>query len=108
MFDFSLAGLTVLAADPVVWASLGTLIAMEIVLGIDTPPKIMSIILTGARQSRAPHKNNARYCSDSPWSATSRPIRSSSSRTRRGKKKAITFRSTKVTMPDQARTTATP
>ncbi len=39
MFDFSLAGLTVLAADPVVWASLATLIAMEIVLGIDTPPK---------------------------------------------------------------------
>ena len=35
MFAFSLADLTALAADPVVWASLATLIAMEVVLGID-------------------------------------------------------------------------
>ena len=35
MFAFSIADLTALAADPVVWASLATLIAMEIVLGID-------------------------------------------------------------------------
>ncbi len=35
MFAFSLADLAVLAADPVVWASLATLIAMEVVLGID-------------------------------------------------------------------------
>ncbi len=35
MFAFSLADLTVLAADPVVWVSLATLIAMEVVLGID-------------------------------------------------------------------------
>ncbi len=35
MYAFSLADLTVLAADPVVWAALATLIAMEIVLGID-------------------------------------------------------------------------
>jgi predicted tellurium resistance membrane protein TerC len=35
MFASSVAGLTALAADPVVWASLATLIAMEIVLGID-------------------------------------------------------------------------
>src|SRR3954469_15661315 len=35
MFVFSLADLPALAADPVVWASLATLIAMEVVLGID-------------------------------------------------------------------------
>ncbi len=35
MSAFSLADLTVLAADPLVWASLATLIAMEVVLGID-------------------------------------------------------------------------
>jgi predicted tellurium resistance membrane protein TerC len=35
MSAFSLADLTALAADPVVWASLATLIAMEVVLGID-------------------------------------------------------------------------
>ena len=35
MFAFSSADLTALAADPVVWASLATLIAMEVVLGID-------------------------------------------------------------------------
>jgi len=35
MFAFSFADLTALAADPVVWASLATLIAMEVVLGID-------------------------------------------------------------------------
>ncbi|MCX7313214.1 MAG: TerC family protein [Alphaproteobacteria bacterium] len=35
MFDFSLAGLSALAADPVVWVSLATLIVMEVVLGID-------------------------------------------------------------------------
>ncbi len=35
MSDFSMTGLAVLAADPVVWASLATLIAMEVVLGID-------------------------------------------------------------------------
>ena len=35
MFAFSLTDLTVLAADPVVWAALATLIAMEVVLGID-------------------------------------------------------------------------
>ena len=35
MFTFSLSGLTALAGDPVVWASLATLIAMEVVLGID-------------------------------------------------------------------------
>jgi len=35
MFAFSMAELTALAADPVVWASLATLIAMEVVLGID-------------------------------------------------------------------------
>jgi predicted tellurium resistance membrane protein TerC len=34
-FADSLTGLTTLAADPVVWASLATLIAMEVVLGID-------------------------------------------------------------------------
>ena len=35
MDAFSLANLSALAADPVVWAALATLIAMEIVLGID-------------------------------------------------------------------------
>ena len=35
MFVLSLSDLTVLAADPVVWAALATLIAMEVVLGID-------------------------------------------------------------------------
>ena len=35
MLAFSLADLTALAADPVVWASLVSLIAMEVVLGID-------------------------------------------------------------------------
>src|SRR3954452_25551943 len=35
MFPFFLPELTALAADPVVWASLATLIAMEVVLGID-------------------------------------------------------------------------
>ena len=35
MFTYSLSGLTALAADPVVWVSLATLIAMEVVLGID-------------------------------------------------------------------------
>ena len=35
MPDFSLADLGVLAADPVVWVALATLIAMEVVLGID-------------------------------------------------------------------------
>jgi predicted tellurium resistance membrane protein TerC len=35
MFAFSFADLAVLFADPVVWVSLATLIAMEIVLGID-------------------------------------------------------------------------
>ena len=35
MSAFSVADLTALAADPVVWASLATLIAMEVVLGID-------------------------------------------------------------------------
>jgi predicted tellurium resistance membrane protein TerC len=35
MLAFSPADLAVLAADPVVWASLATLIAMEVVLGID-------------------------------------------------------------------------
>jgi len=35
MSAFSLAELTALAADPVVWVALATLIAMEIVLGID-------------------------------------------------------------------------
>jgi predicted tellurium resistance membrane protein TerC len=35
MLDISLAELGILAADPVVWASLATLIAMEVVLGID-------------------------------------------------------------------------
>jgi len=35
MFASSLADLTALAADPVVWVSLATLIAMEVVLGID-------------------------------------------------------------------------
>src|SRR5205807_2699817 len=35
MLAFSLTGLTALAVDPVVWASLAALIAMEIVLGID-------------------------------------------------------------------------
>jgi len=35
MSAFSLADLTALAADPVVWASLAALIAMEVVLGID-------------------------------------------------------------------------
>jgi predicted tellurium resistance membrane protein TerC len=35
MFAFSSADLTALAADPVVWASLAALIAMEVVLGID-------------------------------------------------------------------------
>jgi predicted tellurium resistance membrane protein TerC len=33
--DFSLAYLAALASDPVVWAALATLIAMEVVLGID-------------------------------------------------------------------------
>ena len=35
MSAFSVTELTALAADPVVWASLATLIAMEVVLGID-------------------------------------------------------------------------
>src|SRR3954468_4763095 len=35
MFSSSLADLAALAADPVVWVSLATLIAMEVVLGID-------------------------------------------------------------------------
>jgi len=35
MDSFSLANLSLLAADPVVWAALATLIAMEVVLGID-------------------------------------------------------------------------
>ena len=35
MFAFSVTDLAALAADPVVWASLATLIAMEVVLGID-------------------------------------------------------------------------
>jgi predicted tellurium resistance membrane protein TerC len=35
MFPFFLPELTALAADPVVWVSLATLIAMEVVLGID-------------------------------------------------------------------------
>jgi len=35
MFAFSLTDLAALAADPVVWVSLATLIAMEVVLGID-------------------------------------------------------------------------
>ena len=35
MFAFSLTNLAALAADPVVWVSLATLIAMEVVLGID-------------------------------------------------------------------------
>jgi predicted tellurium resistance membrane protein TerC len=35
MFAFSLADLAALAADPVVWVALATLIAMEVVLGID-------------------------------------------------------------------------
>ncbi len=35
MFDYSLAELSILAADPVVWAALAALIAMEVVLGID-------------------------------------------------------------------------
>ena len=35
MFPFFLPELTALAADPVVWISLATLIAMEVVLGID-------------------------------------------------------------------------
>src|SRR3954447_17704844 len=35
MFSSSLADLAALAADPVVWISLATLIAMEVVLGID-------------------------------------------------------------------------
>jgi predicted tellurium resistance membrane protein TerC len=35
MDAFSFANLSALAADPVVWASLATLIAMEVVLGID-------------------------------------------------------------------------
>jgi predicted tellurium resistance membrane protein TerC len=35
MFAFSLADLTVLATDPVIWVALATLIAMEVVLGID-------------------------------------------------------------------------
>jgi predicted tellurium resistance membrane protein TerC len=33
--DFSLTYLTALASDPVIWAALATLIAMEVVLGID-------------------------------------------------------------------------
>jgi len=35
MLPFSFADLAVLAADPVVWAALATLIVMEVVLGID-------------------------------------------------------------------------
>jgi predicted tellurium resistance membrane protein TerC len=35
MDSFSFANLSLLAADPVVWAALATLIAMEVVLGID-------------------------------------------------------------------------
>jgi predicted tellurium resistance membrane protein TerC len=35
MDAFSIANLTALAADPVVWVALATLIAMEVVLGID-------------------------------------------------------------------------
>jgi len=35
MDAFSFANLSVLAADPVIWAALATLIAMEVVLGID-------------------------------------------------------------------------
>ena len=35
MDAFSFANLSALAADPVVWAALATLIAMEVVLGID-------------------------------------------------------------------------
>ena len=52
--------------------------------------------------------NARRYCSDSPCSETSRPIRSSSSRTRSGRKKPITFSSTKVTTPDQTSVTRDP
>ena len=57
MFAFSLADLTALAADPVVWVALATLIAMEVVLGIDN---LIFIVDPDQQAARASSGDGAR------------------------------------------------
>ena len=60
MDAFSFANLSALAADPVVWAALATLIAMEVVLGID------NLIFISIVTNRLPveQRDSARRCLD--------------------------------------------